>query len=127
MNSMEPDFKNEKMTKPTRLNAPGEPLSTQTHGIATIGLFVLLAALLIGIFFWITAEKDTAPVIIPTRPTYETNREPESTTAAAEVGSLQVMSTSDEIYAIEADLLSTDLTTLDKELVQIEQELKLRE
>jgi hypothetical protein len=120
---MEPNFKNDAMTKASKLNTPGEPLTVRTHKFAIILLFILLGLLLFGIYFWISTEKASVPAINPTRPTYETNREPESTTAAAEVGSLQVMSTSDELTTIEADLLSTDLTTLDKELTQIDQEL----
>ena len=58
------------------------------------------------------------------RPTYETNKEPESTTAKAQVDTLGVMSTSDELGAIEADLESTSLTNLDTELIPIDQELE---
>jgi hypothetical protein len=120
---MEPDFKNDKMTKATKLSIPGEMLSVRTHKFAIILLFTILGLLLIGIYFWITTERQIPIAPTPSRPTYETNREPESTTAAAEVGSLQVLSTSDEITTIEADLLSTDLSNLDKELINIEQEL----
>ncbi len=119
---MEPTAKEAKVPKSNTLE--NETLSLRTHKVATVILFGLLAALLVGIYFWITAEKQTPIDTVPTRPTYETNREPESVNAQAEVGILQVLSTSDELSAIEADLLSTDLSNLEKELTQIEQELQ---
>ncbi len=120
---MEPTPQEEKIHTNTKIKTVGEALSVRTHKVATIGLFTLLAALLIGLYFWITAEKQIPTAPIPSRPTYETNREPESTTARAQVESLGILSTSDELTAIEADLESTALDNLDSDLVQINQEL----
>ncbi len=120
---MEPII-NDNDTKRTRTKNIREALSTRTHGVALIGLFALLVALFIGLYFWITAEKQIPTVPTPSRPTYETNREPESTTARAQVESLGILSTSDELTAIEADLESTALDTLDADLIQINQELE---
>ena len=121
---MEPIIKDRNTAKETELKTAREALSVRTHGVAIIGLFALLVALLIGLYFWITAEKQIPTAPIPSRPTYETNREPESTTARAQVESLGILSTSDELTAIEADLESTALDTLDADLIQINQELE---
>lgn len=87
-------------------------------------LFIILGLILGGLYYWYTIS--TNPVIIdltPTRPTLETNKEPETRTATAQVDTLTVMSTSDELSVIEADLLSTDLDSLETEINQIEAEL----
>lgn len=87
-------------------------------------LFIILGLILGGLYYWYTIS--TKPVVIdltPTRPTLETNKEPETRNATAQVDSLTVMSTSDELSAIEADLLSTDLDSLETEINQIEAEL----
>ena len=57
------------------------------------------------------------------RPTAEENNEPESTKAEAEVETMQALSTSDSLSAIEADLDNTELDELDSELQAIETEL----
>lgn len=88
-------------------------------------LFIILGLILGGLYYWYTIS--TNPVVVdltPTRPTLETNKEPETRTATAQVDSLTVMSTSDELSAIEADLLSTDLASLETEINQIEAELE---
>lgn len=88
-------------------------------------LFIILGFILGGLYYWYSVS--TKPVVIdlnPTRPTLETNKEPETRTATAQVDSLTVMSTSDELSAIEADLLSTDLDSLEMEINQIEAELE---
>jgi hypothetical protein len=90
-----------------------------------ISLFIILGFILGGLYYWYSVS--TKPVVIdlnPTRPTLETNKEPETRTATAQVDSLTVMSTSDELSAIEADLLSTDLDSLETEINQIEAELE---
>ena len=88
-------------------------------------LFLILGIILGGLYYWYTiSTKPIAIDLSPTRPTLETNKEPETPTATAQVDSLTVMSTSDEISAIEADLLSTDLDSLEMEINQIEAELE---
>lgn len=102
---------------------PGEVIS-KGNGIIIIILFLILGAISAGLFYWY--KLGNIPVVVETtmRPTYETNKEPESTTAKAQVDTLGVMSTSDELGAIEADLESTSLTNLDTELIPIDQELE---
>ena len=90
-----------------------------------ICLFVVLGFILGGLYYWYSIS--TQPLVTdlsPTRPTLETNKEPETPTATAQVDSLTVMSTSDELGAIEADLLSSDLDSLETEINQIEAELE---
>jgi uncharacterized Zn finger protein len=64
-----------------------------------------------------------APQVESLRPTAEMNKEPETTTATAQVEAFNTMSTSDEISSIEADLDSTNLVNLEIEMQQIDAEL----
>lgn len=96
--------------------------------IANGPILLLLVALLLivlgGMYYWYTILQNQAssnPTY--TRPTADQNNEPESTTAEAQVEMIQVVSTSDEISAIEADLDSTNLDSLDAELNAIDAEL----
>lgn len=125
--STEPNFEGEEMRLPTTTQkevakeTPAEP-----KGIILLTLVVALVLILVGLVYW---YRITHQVIIvddnkAERPAVETNREPETTTATAQVDTLGVQSTSDEISAIEADLESTDLQNLDAELLQIEAELQ---
>jgi hypothetical protein len=85
------------------------------------GALIIILALL---FFWYKASQITPlPTPAPVRPTAQMNNEPESTTAEAETESFGAMSTSDELNAIEADLESTNLDSLERELIQIDTEL----
>jgi hypothetical protein len=98
-------------------------------GIILSVLIVILMCILGGLYAWSEvliknkALEDTLPT--STRPTEEQNNEPESTTAEAAVDTLGAMSTSDEIDAIEADLLSTPIEdeVFDAELNNVEAEL----
>ncbi len=97
-----------------------------SHLGAVLGvLIVILVLILGGLYLWgTTLNQDMNVLTEPaTRPTAEENNEPESTKAEAEVETMQVLSTSDEINAIEADLDNTDLEDLDSELTSIEAEL----
>lgn len=89
-------------------------------------LVILLVSILAGMYYWfiILQNQSTLPVTTSTRPTPEQNNEPESTTAEAQVETLNTVSTSDELNAIEADLESTNLDTLEAELQTIEAELE---
>jgi hypothetical protein len=101
-----------------------EPESV-TNGPILILLIALLLAVLGGMFYWFTMLGKDGVVISPTslRPTAEQNNEPESTTAEAHAEAYGVVSTSDEIPAIEADVEGTNLDSLDSELDAIEAEL----
>jgi len=76
-------------------------------------------------YYWFltleSAEVEPAPI---ERPSREENNEPESTTAEAQVDTMQAVSTSDEITAIEADVEATNLESLDAELNAIDAELE---
>lgn len=112
------------------LQKPG-PASDSEHSLVSSGvvitfLFILLGLILCGLVYWFitNSPSTTPPPVTPERPTAEMNKEPESTTAYAQVESFGVMSTSDELELIAADLESTNLDSLETELVQIDQELE---
>ena len=87
-------------------------------------VFIIVISILIGGVYWyIQTHKPEIITTIPTRPTPETNKEPESPTAYAQVDSLNTISTSDELGAIEAYLESTNLDSLTREFNAIEAEL----
>lgn len=87
-------------------------------------IFIIVILILIGGVYWyIQTHKPEIVTTIPLRPTPEMNKEPESPTAYAQVDSLNTMSTSDELGAIEADLESTNLDSLTREFNAIEAEL----
>lgn len=101
-----------------------EPESV-TNGPILVLLIALLLAVLGGMFYWFTMLDKGGVIISPTslRPSAEQNNEPESTTAEARTEAYGVVSTSDEIPAIEADVEGTNLDSLDGELDAIEAEL----
>ncbi len=102
----------------------GDEAVTHHYGLIIGILGAALLVILVGLFFWYQASQlPPAPQAAPGRPTPEMNNEPESTTAEAQTESFGAMSTSDEIDAIEADLESTNLDSLESELIQIETEL----
>ncbi|MEM9336994.1 MAG: hypothetical protein AAGA35_04020 [Patescibacteria group bacterium] len=128
-NIHEPDFSNEEMKMPEGAAVPEteEKISDKSpFGIVIVVLVVLLLAILAGLYFWYSSLVNQ-PVAVPApteRPTAEENNEPESTTAEAQADTLNVVSTSDELQAIEADIESTDLDSLDAELEAIDAELE---
>lgn len=99
-----------------------EPIA---NGPVILLLVVLLIAILGGMYYWfMMLETNEVPMEETiTRPSAEENNEPESTTAEAQADAMTVMSSSDEINAIEADLETTDLNSLDTEMQAIENEL----
>lgn len=117
-----PNTENEPMTTPAHHSY--EPESV-TNGPILVLLVALLLAVLGGMFYWFTMLDNDGPILSPTvlRPTAEQNREPESTGARAQAEAMGIVSTSDEIPAIEADVESTNLDSLDAELDAIEAEL----
>jgi len=118
-----PDFDNEPMKLPEQ-HLSYEPESV-TNGPILMLLVALLLAVLGGMFYWFSMLGKDSPIITPTvlRPTKEQNNEPESTTAEAQAEAYGVVSTSDEVPAIEADIEGTNLDSLDAELDAIEAEL----
>ena len=95
-----------------------------TNGPILILLVVLLIAILGGMYRWFVILNNDVPTInAGLRPSAAENNEPESTTAEARAEAMGVVSSSDEIPAIEADIESTDLDTMESELDAIEAEL----
>ena len=94
-------------------------------GIGIAIIIVFLSVIFIGLYMWsrLLVMQTTEPAPTATRPTAAENNEPESTTAEAKTEMMQVVSTSDELSAIEADLGATDLQDLDAELNAIDAEL----
>ncbi len=82
-------------------------------------LFLALVLILAGLVIW-NYLLTPAPVILDNVIQTPPNLEPESTTAQAQVEAASVLSTSNELYAIEADLMSTDLSNLESEIVAID-------
>lgn len=93
-------------------------------GLIIVLLFLVLLLILGGLYYWSTfMQQPVAVTPEPTRPTAEQNQEPESTTARARTENLDVISTSNELDAIEADVESTNLDDLDAELSAIDAEI----
>jgi predicted secreted protein len=123
---IEPNFEGEEMKIPTGMATPSTEPSAPS--VVSAPVLVLLTIVLIAIFaglgYWYYLVMNT-PIIdsMPLRPTPEMNNEPESTTAEARTATMDVVSTSDELDAIEADVESTNLDDLDAELTAIDAEL----
>ena len=106
--------------RPIETSAPTSILSLPI----IILLVMILVAILGGFYYWYTlVMKEVAIVPAPVRPNVEQNNEPESTTAEARTGTMDVVSASDELPAISADVSSTHLEDLDTEIPAIESEL----
>lgn len=87
-------------------------------------LVVLLLAILGGMYRWfVVLNRDVPSITTSLRPSAAQNKEPESTTARAQTEAYGVVSTSDEIPAIEADVAGTNLDSLDSELNAIDAEI----
>lgn len=90
----------------------------------TIGLLILILMVILGgLYLWSEELQKRSAVIPPIdtlRPTAEENNEPESNNAEADVETMQALSTSDEIDAINADLESTNFETATSGLIEIE-------
>ena len=85
-------------------------------------MLVILALILGGLYLWgstlVEPEVNSAKAqrVIP-------NNEPETRRANADAKILETVSSSDELSAIEADLMSTNLGSLDADLNAAEREL----
>ncbi len=123
-----PTFKDDELKVPesSRLRkAAFTPIEKTRFAPMILGtLIVLLLLVLGGLYYWHSIITQ-APIVtsVSGRPTEEQNQEPESETARAQEQALEVMSTSDELYAIEADIEGTNLETLESELNAIDAEL----
>lgn len=97
-------------------------IKLKTRAAFIVLTLLLLVLVLISFALW-QRERSTSVVTNDTgRPSREENNEPESTTADAQADALLVTSTSNELSAIEADLVSTDLSNLHSEFTAIEAE-----
>jgi flagellar basal body-associated protein FliL len=125
---IEPNFDGEEMKLPT-VSAHRTIEAQASNSVLSLPIIILLVLVLAGIlggfYFWYTlVMKEAALTEAPvTRPTAAENSEPESTTAEARTQTTDVISTSDELPAIKADLDSTHLEELDTEVPAIESEL----
>lgn len=121
----EPNFEGEAMKVPPAMQAAAEPAANTSliSGPILILLFAILVALLGGIYYWYTIlmNEPLAPAL--TRPTAEMNNEPESTTAEARTDATNVVSTSDDLEAIQADIESTRFDDIDDGFAAIETEI----
>lgn len=123
---IEPDFEGAPMKMPTasksrKIEAPkGESVLSLP---IIILLFLILVAILAGLFYWylLVAKPEAIPGAL--RPTAAENNEPESTTAEARTEVMDIVSTSDELSAIKADLETTHLGDLQAEMTPIKAEL----
>jgi len=86
-------------------------------------MIILLVVVLGGLYMWSTYIVEQNNPSQAVRPTDEENNEPESNKAEADTSNASVVSTSDDLGAIEADLDSTQLFEFDADLNAIEAEL----
>jgi hypothetical protein len=125
--STQPQFDTDVMKTPTSTPVTTEPSTKHSPAFGLIVglLFLALVLVLAGLYLWNRTLLTPPPVVeLPTdRPSREQNQEPESTTAAAQADAALVMSTSNELPAIEADLVATDLANLGAELTAIDTEV----
>lgn len=96
----------------------------ETHhahmGPILAGLLLLLVLVLVGLWLWgANIAQEIQP--IPEQPIV--NNEPETPRAVADQQIFETLSPSDEISAIEADIDSTNLDSLDTDLTAIDAEL----
>jgi hypothetical protein len=121
-----PNFEGEAMKMPENTDMQSitkEAKQSIINGPLLLGLALLLILILGGLYYWfgtLTPASSTSPTSEATRPTAEENNEPESTTAEAQVDMMNIISPSDEISAIEADIESISMDALDAELQSID-------
>lgn len=121
----EPNFEGEEMKTPTsiKIQVPETSNASLINGPILILLFTILLALLGGIYYWYTILMNEAVTPAVSRPTAEMNNEPESTTAEARTSATDVVSTSDELDALQADIESTSFDDIDDGFTAIENEI----
>lgn len=95
--------------------------SLRSHIGPILGVITLMLALILGgLYIWGGMLTEQAVVVPPPI----INNEPETPRAEADIQILKTLSPSDEISAIEADLLSTDNNSLDADLTTIDAEFE---
>lgn len=116
-----------KMFKDSELKMPeenfrGEQNKTSYTGIILGLLIIALVVILGGLYMWsqMLQKQVQNSEVTATRPTAAENQEPESNNAKADTETMQAMSTSDEIDAIQADIDSTNLDQIDADLPAID-------
>lgn len=121
----EPNFDGEKMKLPTEtFSAEPTPKTERAQLSIIVGIGGLLLLIFGGLLYWYyLGTTIPTPPPVATRPSLESNREPETPTATAQTESFGALSTSDELNALEADIESTNLDSLENELIQIDTEL----
>lgn len=125
----EPDFEGEVMKIPTSMQAEEVNPNVTNQSTLSTPIIVVLTLILIAIFgglaywYYLVTMMSVTPAASNTRPTAEMNQEPETPTSVARTEAMDVVSTSDELSAIEADIESTNIDDLDMEMNAIEAEL----
>jgi flagellar basal body-associated protein FliL len=118
-----PNFDGEEMKIPaTAIQKPATPEPGLINIPLLLILFVVLLLIFGGIYYWYTMSIP-GQEFLSSRPTDAMNNEPESTTAEARTATADVLSTSNELDAIEADISSTQFIDLESALAGIENEL----
>ena len=112
---------NEKNIDTETIQYPISATKTTTHlGPIIAVLMVLLVAILFGLYLWGSALNEQSNIPIEKS---LVNNEPETPRAVADVQIIETVSSSDSLEAIEADLGSTNLDTVDTELNEILNEI----
>ncbi len=96
----------------------------QSHQGPLLGILVILLVLILtGLYLWggMLSQQSEPIQELPI-----VNNEPETPRAVADQAILETLSPSDELSAIEADLQSTNLDTIDSDLTPIDAELNAR-
>jgi len=128
VNIKEPDFEGEVMKIPTTMQSSESDTQLTAQNTLNTPIIVVLTLILVAIFgglaywYYLVTTMSVAPAS-STRPTPEMNQEPETPTSVARTEATDVVSTSDELAAIEADIESTNIDDLDMEMNAIEAEL----
>ncbi len=118
-----PNFDGEEMKIPAAaVQKTAAPEPSLINAPLLIILFIILMLVFGGIYYWYTMTIPGQD-LLPARPTDAMNNEPESTTAEARTATADVLSTSNELDAIEADISSTQFIDLESALAGIESEL----
>lgn len=94
------------------------PKKVHTGPILAV-IIILLLIVLMGLYLWGGTLSKDVPLFPPT-----VNNEPETPRAIADLQILQTVSSSDELSALEADIMSTNLDGLDTEMSLVEAELE---
>ncbi len=118
---------NEKPTQETSPITPQAIRATQTGTHAHLGpilgiLLILLVLVAMGLWLWGSVLVQDEPLVDDFRNIE--NNEPETPRAVADMQIFGTMSSSDEMNAIEADVMSTNLDSFDSDLTSIDAELK---